>query len=54
MLIILSTPLVLLVWIYVSLERLVRKIINRPKPKEKTDEERLFDLMENYFGCTHK
>ena len=32
----------------------IRKIFNCPKPKEKTNEERLFDLMENFLGCVGK
>lgn len=44
-------PIVLVVRAYVFLKWLVRKISNRPVPKEKTNEERLFELMENYFSC---
>ena len=51
---ILLLPIVLIVRVYLFIEWLVRKIINHPKPKEKTDEERLFDLMENYLGCVGK
>ena len=32
----------------------IRKIIKRPKLKEKTTEEKLFDLMENHLGCVRK
>ena len=54
LLLILILPIVLVVRGYMSIEWLVRKILNRPKSKEKTTEERLFDLMENYFGCISK
>ena len=47
-------PIVLVVLVYVFLKWLVSKICNRPVPKEKTNEERLFELMENYFGCVGK
>lgn len=47
-------PIVLVIRAYMFIEWLIRKIINRPKPKAKTEEERLFDLMENYFGCVSK
>lgn len=48
---ILFLPIILIVRIYMLVEWLVRKICKRPKPKEKSEEERLFELMENYFGC---
>ena len=54
LLLILILPIVLVILGYMFIEWLVRKIFNRPKPKEKTNEERLFDLMENYFGCVGK
>jgi len=54
LLLILILPLVLMIRGYMLAEWLVRKIFNRPKPKEKANEERLFDLMENYFGCFRK
>ncbi len=54
LLLIFILPICLIIWGYMFLEWLVRKIFNRPKPKEKTNEERLFDLMENYFGCVDK
>lgn len=51
---ILLLPLLLLVKLYTLIEWLVRKIINRPKPREKTAEDGLYDLMENHFGCVRK
>ena len=54
LLLILILPIVLIIRGYMLVEWLVRKIFNRPKPKEKTNEERLFDLMVNYFGCVEK
>ena len=54
LLLILILPIALVIRIYMFMEWLIRKISNRPKPKEKTNEERLFDLMENYFGCIGK
>lgn len=53
LLFVLVLPIVLIIQIYLYMERLIRKIFNRPKRK-KTNEERLFDLMENYFGCVGK
>ena len=54
LLLIFILPIVLVIRGYMLIEWLVRRIFNRPKPKEKTNEERLFDLMENYFGCVRK
>ncbi|MBE5889078.1 MAG: hypothetical protein E7283_09700 [Lachnospiraceae bacterium] len=54
LLFILMLPIVLVVWIYMFFEWVVRKIIHRPRQKEKTNEEKLFDLMENYLGCVRK
>lgn len=54
LLFILILPIALIIWGYMFIEWLVRKIFNRPKPKGKTNEEKLFDLMENYFGCVGK
>lgn len=54
LLLILILPIVVVIRGYMFLEWLVRKMLNRPKPKGKTDEEWLFDLMENYFGCVGK
>lgn len=54
LLLVLILPIALVIGIYMFMEWLIRKIFNRPKPKEKTNEERLFDLMENYFGCVGK
>lgn len=54
LLLILILPIVLIIRGYIFIEWLVRKIFNRPKPKEKTNEERLFDLMVNYCGCIGK
>lgn len=54
LLLILVLPIVLIIRGCLFIEWLVRRIINRPKPKEKTNEERLLDLMENYFGCVGK
>ena len=51
---ILVLPIVLVIQGYMFVEWLVRKMFNRPKPKGKTNEERLLDLMENYFGCVGK
>ncbi len=51
LLLILILPIALIIRLYMFMEWLVRKIFKHPKPKEKTNKERLFDLMENYFGC---
>ena len=54
LLLILFLPIVLIIRGYMFIEWLVRRVFNRPKPKEQTNEERLFDLMENYLGCVGK
>ena len=54
MFMILLMPIVLVIKLYTLVEGFIRKIVNRPKPKGKTNEERLFDLMENYCGCIGK
>lgn len=54
LLFVLLLPIFLVIKIYTLMERLVRKICNRPKPKEKTNEEKLYELMENYLGCIEK
>ena len=51
LLLIIVLPIFLVFWLYVLLRKLILKICNRPVPKEKTTEESLYDLMENYFGC---
>lgn len=51
LLFILALPICLIIKFYILVEWVIRKICNCPKPKEKTEEERLFDLMENHFGC---
>ena len=54
MFMILLMPIVLVIKLYTLVEGFIRKIVNRPKPKAKANEERLFDLMENYCGCIGK
>ena len=54
LLFLLFLPIILLIKLYMFIEWLVRKICNCPKPKEKTDEARLFELMVDYLGCVHK
>lgn len=54
LLLILILPIVLIFKLYTFIEWVIRKICNCPKPKAKTTEERLFDLMEDYFGCVGK
>ena len=44
-------PIAALVLAYRFFDGLIRKLRGCPKPKEKTNEERLLDLMVNYFGC---
>lgn len=48
---ILLLPLVVIVYVYRFFDWIVRKIINKPRPKEETSEDNLFDLMENYLNC---
>lgn len=47
-------PVVLLIKLYMLVEWVVRKLLKKPKPKEQTTEERLFDLMENHLCCIRK
>lgn len=51
---ILLSPIVVIAYVCRFLAWIVRKIINKPKPKEETSEDKLFDLMENYLHCTRK
>lgn len=51
---ILLLPIIVIVYVYRFFAWIVRKIINKPKPKEETSEDNLFDLMENYLHCTRK
>lgn len=48
------SPVILIVKLYTLIDRAVRRLTNRPKPKEKTEEDGLYDLMENHFGCIRK
>ncbi len=45
-------PLFLLVKVYQLIKKLVYKMRHKPLPKEETEEDRLFYLMENILGCT--
>ncbi len=47
---ILFLPIILLIWCYLLVKWIVRKV--RKMPKEKTTQDRLFELMEQYLGCT--
>jgi len=47
-------PVVMLIKLYMLVEWVVRKLLKKPKPKEQTTEERLFDLMENHLCCIRK
>ena len=47
-------PVLLIYWACVLVKRLLRKLRGKPLPKEKTTEERLYDLMENRLGCVRK
>lgn len=51
---ILILPIILIFKLYCFIDWIIRKLINRPKPKEKTPEDGLFDLMENYIGCSRR
>ncbi len=48
---ILLFPILVIVKLYQITEWCIRKICKRPKAKEKSTEEKLFDLMENHLGC---
>ena len=45
-------PLILVVKAYQLIKRLVFRIRNKPIPKEETEEDRLFFLMEVFLECT--
>lgn len=47
-------PVTVIIRIYRAIDWCVRKIRHNPKPKEITTEDRLFDLMHNYLGCSRK
>ena len=53
-LIILVLPIILLIWLYMLFEWIIRKLIKKQRAKAKTTEEKLFDLMENHLGCIRK
>ena len=46
-------PITMIIKLYTLINRVIRKICNRPQPIL-TTEERLFDLMENYLSCVRK
>ncbi len=54
LLFVLLLPVMAVVWLCRFVGWLVKKIRNRPKPKEPTIREKLFDLMENQLRCTGK
>lgn len=54
LLFILLLPMYIVAKLYALIEWIVRKICNRPKVKETTTEDKLFDLMENHLGCVKK
>lgn len=51
---VLLLPIFLIIKLYMFFDWAIRKIIRKPKSKEKTTEERLYDLMENHLGCFEK
>ena len=53
LLFILVFPIILIVLLYRLAAWLVRKLIHKPKAKEKTKEEKLLDLMAAHLGCVH-
>ena len=52
LLFILFLPVILIVWIYIFIKWLIRKISKKPNPQ--TLEEKLFVLMENHLRCIRK
>lgn len=54
LLFVLILPIILIIRLYMLIEWLIRKLFRLPKSKGYTDEERLFDLMENYLDCVGK
>ena len=51
LLFILTLPLVLLYKLYTIIEFCIRKVFKRTKPKVKTTEDKLYDLMEQHLNC---
>ena len=51
LLLILTLPLVLLYKLYTIIEFCIRKVFKRTKPKVKTTEDKLYDLMEQHLNC---
>ena len=51
---VLLLPIVLIIRLYMLVEWMVRKLFKKMKPKAKTTEEKLFDLMENHLKCIRK
>lgn len=51
LLFILILPIILIFKLYTIVEWCVRKVCKRTKPKEKTTEDKLYDLMENHLNC---
>ena len=49
LLVLLLLPLVLLIRLCLFVRRSIKKL-----PKEKTTEEKMYDLMENHLGCIRK
>ena len=52
LLFILLLPLIVIIKVVQWTRRLLHWVARRPLPKVLTTEEHLFDLMENYLGCT--
>lgn len=51
---VLLLPIALIIRLYMFVEWIIRKFFKKMKPKAKTTEDKLFDLMVNYLGCTRK
>ncbi len=49
LLFIILLPVILIFRLYMGIKWCIRKIFKQPKPK--TTEDKLYDLMERYFGC---
>lgn len=54
LLLIMVLPVVLIFMLYAMMKWCIRKLRKQTNLKEKTTEDRLYDLMENYLSCTGK
>jgi hypothetical protein len=51
LLLILILPIVLVIKLYTIIKWCIRKVCKRPKPRVRTTEDKLYELMENHLNC---